>query len=401
MDPSTLSVSTWNLLADCYAHRSAEVGDNGPIQWRNRSQLIEKCLRECNTDVLCLQEVDHYDDFYKKCLTNLGYRPCFVQRPERQDGCLIAFKSDKFELVDLVQVSCDDAISADSLYEYQKYVKHNVALIVQLRDRATKKEVIICTCHVHWNPMLPEVKMSQITHILQKLNEFRDGDLPVVLTGDFNTLPSDPIYAAITTNTNTTTTTGANTNTTTTPYVPNNITLLQEMLQNVRYGGALYGPGTRFLCDASLSKLCKWLRVLGVNCALDSWDNGVPASSTKHRNAAKWQWTSTSGTNGTSGASAGGAGAEGKVVTDTTTTTNNIDTANVSVDNSADGSLSHTPTPTSEVVSELATPTKTAVAGKFLLFILALVQLLSWYRLGFVYSTDLYFRIIATRYTPW
>eukprot|EP01032_Pedospumella_encystans_P008881 gene8881-10498_t len=262
---SDFTISTWNVLADCYVHgqpRSTDtqndltdagkkISDTNPIAWKNRSQLIGKCIRECNTDVLCFQEVDHYHDFYKNLLKELGYRPCFVQRPNRQDGCVIAFKSSKFTLIDLLNVNCDDSICADSLYEHQKYLKHNVALFLRLRCVETSKDIIIATCHIHWNPLRPEVKVSQIAYILQQLKDFQgeDGKLgavPVVLTGDFNTLPADPIYRTLTDplfNQN------------------NNVAALNNMLHNLRYGG-------------------------------EFWDNGVPASSTKHRNATKWQWTS-------------------------------------------------------------------------------------------------------------
>jgi uncharacterized protein with PIN domain len=198
----------------------------------------------------------------------------YYQRPTRKDGCAIAFKPDKFELLTVDRVCCDDSIVADSLYEYQKYEKHNVGLSLRLRTRATGKEFVVCTCHVHWNPALPDVKVSQALYLLQRLKLFRDGEeTPVIFTGDFNTLREDVVYKGIT--------------------HPDCITSLAQKLRELRYGGALYGPKTRFLCDASLSKLCKWMRVLGVNVALDAWDNGVPASSQKNKNKSKWQWSCT------------------------------------------------------------------------------------------------------------
>jgi uncharacterized protein with PIN domain/endonuclease/exonuclease/phosphatase family metal-dependent hydrolase len=283
-----VTVVTWNVLADCYAHghaRStssttknetshAEQSVNLPTSWNYRKSLIEKCLAECTADIICLQEVDHFPAFYEKCLEKHGYRPMYYQRPTRKDGCAIAFKPDKFELLAVDTVSCDDSVVADSLYEYQKYQKHNVGLSLRLRIRETEKEFVICTCHVHWNPTLPDVKVSQALYLLQRLKLFRDGDdTPVIFTGDFNTLPDDVVYKGIT--------------------HPDCITALTQKLRELRYGGALYGPKTRFLCDASLSKLCKWLRVLGVNVALDAWDNGVPASSQKNKNKSKWQWSCT------------------------------------------------------------------------------------------------------------
>lgn len=285
-----VTVATWNVLADCYVRgqvRNAAVGSESTeaeittlnestpahLRWKYRSTLIEQCFRECNADVLLLQEVDHFVDFYEPCLTELGYTSCYLQRPGRKDGCLIAFKSTKFTLIEECQVSLDESIDAESLYEQQKYQKQNVGLLLNLQETAAEKVLFVATCHVHWNPLLPEVKTSQVLYMLKRLQQFRGCDIavPVILTGDFNTLPQDQIYPCIN--------------------HPDNIALLTDMVTAHRFDGALYGPKTRFLCDASLSKLCKWMRVLGINVALDSWDNGVPASSNKHKNASKWQWT--------------------------------------------------------------------------------------------------------------
>lgn len=42
-----------------------------------------------------------------------------------------------------------------------------------------------------------------------------------------------------------------------------------------------YGPNTKFLCDFSLSKLSRWLRILGVDVAMDSWENNGGSSNPK------------------------------------------------------------------------------------------------------------------------
>jgi uncharacterized protein with PIN domain len=287
-----LTVATWNVLADCYAHggsRSTVVNKDttatvavgvSPYSWPYRSSLLKKCIADCTADVVCMQEVDHYDDFYKACFEECGYRSLYYQRPNRKDGCLIAFKTVKLSPVATDRVSCDDGIVADSLYEHQKFEKHNIALTLRLESNTTKQQFIVSTCHMHWNPTLEDVKLSQALYILQRVWAFRDGDeIPIVLTGDFNTLPNDPVYAGIT--------------------QPHSIAALANTLRELKYGGEMYGPRTRFLCDASLTKLCKWLRVLGVNVALDAWDNGVPASSSKHKNKAKWQWSCTPEATGT------------------------------------------------------------------------------------------------------
>lgn len=90
--------------------------------------------------------------------------------------------------------------------------------------------------------------------------------IPVLITGDFNSFPHDEIYSFVTS--------------------PDDQIHAVELYQNKfhlsfamkKSINELYGPNTKFLCDLSLSRLCRWLRMLGVDAAMDSWDQ--PATST-------------------------------------------------------------------------------------------------------------------------
>ena len=84
----TLRIATWNSLADCYIHGMSGKGQSvsDALKWTSRSAIIAHVLRTAMTgpahtegmdvsvgvDVLCMQEVDHYDDFYKPLLADLG-----------------------------------------------------------------------------------------------------------------------------------------------------------------------------------------------------------------------------------------------------------------------------------------------------------------------------------------
>ena len=37
-------------------------------------------IKNANADIICLQEVDKYDEFYKKKLEDLGYEPHYFNR---------------------------------------------------------------------------------------------------------------------------------------------------------------------------------------------------------------------------------------------------------------------------------------------------------------------------------
>ncbi len=78
------------------------------LQWRTRRfRMLEEIARH-DADVVCLQEVDHFE-FLRKSLAPLGYEGRFVPKPDSPclylqentgpDGCAIFYKADKFERV--------------------------------------------------------------------------------------------------------------------------------------------------------------------------------------------------------------------------------------------------------------------------------------------------------------
>ena len=83
-----------------------------------------------------------------------------------------------------------------------------------------------------------------LQYLLERINAFAGSEL-VILGGDFNTTPRDPLYSLITTGTD-----------------------ISASLE-ASYA-RLMGPGTRFLCDVTLLKLCKWLRLLGIDAKMET-----------------------------------------------------------------------------------------------------------------------------------
>lgn len=253
-----LNVASWNILADCYIR--GQLNPNGLVNdellWANRKNLISSCLNPCIADIFCLQEVDHFSDFYQNHFETIGFQTVYLQRPRKKDGCLIAFNRDKFEIVEYKEIYLDDIAESHSSTQKKKFIKQNVALFVKLLCKETKKEFVTSTCHIHWNPNLPEVKRSQVQYILYQLIQFsyiKDQLLPTILTGDFNIFPTDEIYQVVT----------------------DGFTLesMQQAFQEHQYPSEyLSGSGTKFMCDPTLSKLCRWMRVLGVDVAMDTWD---------------------------------------------------------------------------------------------------------------------------------
>ena len=243
-----ISIITWNVLADCYAYGSSQRSDllNFTFRWPK----IERALRDANADIYCLQEIDKYDGVYRPFFESIGYTCVYTQRPTKEDGCLIAYNPLKHECIRTADVYYDkvaDMISVSHIAA-ENYRRHNVGNIVRLRSLTQNAEFIVANTHIFWNPAKPEVKMEQVKMLKGSLNEFMQGNpCPVIVAGDFNSLPNSAVY--------------------------------QEMVgtlgrsYDINESLLLQGRGTKFLCDGNLNRLCRWMRVLGIDTALESADS--------------------------------------------------------------------------------------------------------------------------------
>ena len=74
-----------------------------PSRWKNRSKTLLAELAALDSDVLAVQEMDQYDDFWAPWLTARGYAGSWKCRTQltanKKDGCGLFFKSDRFELL--------------------------------------------------------------------------------------------------------------------------------------------------------------------------------------------------------------------------------------------------------------------------------------------------------------
>lgn len=247
MAPVSIRLFTWNVLADCYAPVSTP-----PLLWEARRGLIQESFERLSpgTDLCLLQEVDHFADFYKPMLSSLGLESCYLQRPGRKDGLVVGYRADKLTLEDTEDVFFDDLAMTtregrppkrDPVYERQ-----NVGMICRFRFKNDPaKEFLATNCHLYWNPQRAEVKLAQARYLLERIQRSNQGkDLPVVMSGDYNALPNSDVYHLIT---------------------------------DPAGGAKSLDPDgeKKFLVDFNLSKLARWMRVLGIDCVLESKESNV------------------------------------------------------------------------------------------------------------------------------
>lgn len=292
-DEVPFSVITWNCLADTYSRGpiAQKESDVDVVSWSFRSKLIHEVVSHHDADIVCLQEVDHYEDHFKPFFFARSYHVEYVQRVGRQDGILIAFKRHKFVLLQKQIVHFDD-LSRVQPHILQPLTKsslrrQNVALILLLRvavaefadskvNTIQNRAFTVCTTHLYWNPHYPNVKLAQTRYLMERLVDVRLEPhwLPPcasLLTGDFNSEPASSQHAVVRNGRPFLPTTDRRSTSTAARIAVSQMTSRHRfnLSNDSILDNDLSVGETRFLCDATLSKLVRWLRLLGVDAALE------------------------------------------------------------------------------------------------------------------------------------
>ena len=204
---SSLRVATWNVLAQCYT-RSSWFPWSRPTALRQKPRFaaLRRDILALDAALLCLQEVDEYDTFWRDELSSLGYQSQWKQRTQRtnpkRDGVLVAWKPSVLTLVEHEEVDHNDL--ADGVLEQtqrERIERDCVALLSLFRLESTGRRVCVGTTHIYWDPALEDVKDAQVAHLLRRMGAFRArhgcGDAALILAGDFNSTPSSRAHQVL------------------------------------------------------------------------------------------------------------------------------------------------------------------------------------------------------------
>lgn len=192
------SVATYNLLADCYATPGYfKRTDPKILTWRKRKQAVLAVLDALDADILCLQEVDHFESFLLPEMRARGYDGRFKKRngPSKRDGCATFWRRQRLELVQEHPLELDRA--TDAALSGPGHQTHNIALMTVLKPAdcaggsgfetggqgagagvdAGKEEgkhadlLCVGNAHLFWDPAYPGIKLLQaraVTSVVQR-----------------------------------------------------------------------------------------------------------------------------------------------------------------------------------------------------------------------------------------
>lgn len=198
----SVRVMQWNHLSQTLGTKCDKYVQCEPrcLQWPlRRWRIIEELIRY-SPDIICLQEVDHFD-ILDRALGSVGYIGKFVPKPDSPciymeentgpDGCALFFRVDKYSLVSF----------HSRILQVWRVESNQVAMCAVVRDRVTGQELALVTTHLkaRKGALLSTLRAEQGADILAWLAPIVQ-DRPVIITGDFNGPPSEPMFSTMTNN---------------------------------------------------------------------------------------------------------------------------------------------------------------------------------------------------------
>ncbi|KAL0280748.1 UNVERIFIED_CONTAM: hypothetical protein PYX00_001957 [Menopon gallinae] len=200
-DSPFVRVLQWNVLSQCLGknHDCFVESAEGVLDWPARRIMMLQEIIQYNPDVICLQEVDHFR-FLEAALGSIGYSGKFFEKPDSPclyladnngpDGTAVFFRKSKFELIS----------SHTRILEVWRIQSNQVSLACLLRERSTGEEICVAATHLKAKAgaLLATLRDNQGKDLLNWLSTVSDGR-PIVLCGDFNAEPTEPVYMSTTT----------------------------------------------------------------------------------------------------------------------------------------------------------------------------------------------------------
>eukprot|EP00940_MAST-03C_sp_MAST-3C-sp2_P001335 g1335.t1 len=229
---SSIRIVSYNVLAEIYANKQMyPYCPLWALSWNFRKRNLMRQMSAFDADIYCLQEVqaDRFEEFFYPSFRAKGFEGLYKKktreamgRKGKIDGCAIFYRTSRFRLLEKYVIEFNDAAMAvaragtllskqnASKIEVQdalhRVMKDNVAQVLVLEtlpngvDDSGGKQFCLCNTHIFWDPQFCDVKLWQTQMLLQELEKFNIGrNLPLVLSGDFNSMPDSSVYEYLTT----------------------------------------------------------------------------------------------------------------------------------------------------------------------------------------------------------
>lgn len=194
-DTPHLRIVQWNILADALAITNGSLQETSFIrvpvqylQWEYRRPLILQQLSHCKADIICLQEVDHFNELQMKGYDGIFFAkphsPCLLSKPNNgPDGCAILYNTLTVKLIERKDIILNGRDS------------NQVAILVMFEwsDIPDKPHFCVGVTHLKSKAQFEKLRLSQGNHLLNEMKRFACTK-PFMICGDFNATPNEQVY---------------------------------------------------------------------------------------------------------------------------------------------------------------------------------------------------------------
>ena len=153
--------------------------------------------------------MDNFEEVYKPEFDKHDYSYQLNYRNDK-DAVLVGYNKNKFKLVDKMPINFNDI---GEVHNWSKdFRKCNQALLCLLEHIDSGQKLIVVSTHFHWNSELDYVKYAQGVWLLKSISEFlkknqlsvgeeneekddffSSSNIPLIVSGDFNSEPSSTL----------------------------------------------------------------------------------------------------------------------------------------------------------------------------------------------------------------
>jgi len=200
---SGLRIVSYNVLAQKKAKTTQfPYCRKSDLNWAERSAKLLKEVLEDNPDVVCLQEVDRFSEFWRPKMGQAGFDAVFKLRPRNHcHGVAVFFKRETFQLFKSEEIDFNQVgVFLGEKKPSARLEKDNVGLIVGLQpwEQSTHPSAIVVSNVQLVVPSCDDLRIvqrKQVLMLLRSIERFNfDFQLPVVLAGSFNFDPKSELH---------------------------------------------------------------------------------------------------------------------------------------------------------------------------------------------------------------
>lgn len=188
-------------------HKTAFMHHSVHKTWEIRSKIFLQELSSMQADILCLQDVDLFKEFWCPQLMLRGYDTVYKHRTQQKDytyeGVLIAFKRDRFQVFKTVEVEFNNAVQDHSKGStFKERSKTDDVGVIAFLQPINHKDIpcSLCVASVMLSESVgfSDVRAAHVQYLTQCIESAnREFQLPVIIGINLNDTPGSMAYTLL------------------------------------------------------------------------------------------------------------------------------------------------------------------------------------------------------------